>query len=139
MCSTIWVTHVAKNNMELNWLNIGNDLLQAWPVLFTLARSKSQIWQVLLTFGSIDVLYEYSSHPWCVVLMLSLIFLPRILHYIEFVYTHCYSHRLRIQDCVCGRLRLYCSMTNEDLTFTRDFNMPTRVRVHVNVTQLDPA
>ena len=31
-----------------------------------------------------------------------------------------------------GRLRLYCSMTYEDLTFTRDFNMPARVRLHVN-------
>ena len=74
------------------------------------------------------------SHPWFVVLMFSPIFLPRILHYIEFVYAHCYSRRLRISVCVSGRLRLYCNMTNEDLTFTRDFNMPARVRVHVNVT-----
>ena len=76
------------------------------------------------------------SHPWFVVLMFSPIFLPRILHYIEFVYVHCYSRRLRIQIqvCVSRRLRLYYNMTNEDLTFTRDFNRPARVRVQANVT-----
>ena len=76
----------------------------------------------------------YGSHPWCVVLMFSLIFLPRILQYIEFVYAHCCSHRLRMQVCVSGRLCLYCNITNEDLTFTRDFNMPASVIMHVSVT-----
>ena len=75
----------------------------------------------------------YGSHPWCMFLMFSPIFLPRILHYIEFVYAHCYSRRLRMQVCVSGRLRLYCNMTNKDWTFTRDFNILARVIVHVSV------
>ena len=78
----------------------------------------------------------YGSHPWCVVLMFSPIFLPRILHYIEFVYAHCYSRRLRIRVCVSGWLLLYCNMTNEYLTLTWEFNMLARVRVQVNVTFL---
>ena len=75
----------------------------------------------------------WGSHPWCVSLMFSPIFLFRILYYFLFVYTHCYSRRLRLQICVSGRLRLYCNRTNEDLMFTRDFNIPTRVIMHVNV------
>ena len=70
----------------------------------------------------------YGSHPWCVVLIFSL-----ILHYIEFVYEHCYSRRLRI------RLRLYCNITNEDLTLMRDFNIRATVREHVIATQLNLA
>ena len=29
---------------------------------------------------------------------------------------------------------MYCNMTNEEMAFTLDFNMPVRVTVHVNVT-----
>ena len=121
--------------VDVHFKNISNDrqrlttnltrIVYFWPDL-----QITKTWRVLLTFGSIDVLYD--SHPWCVVLMFSPIFLPRILHYIEFVYEQCYSRRLGIQVCVSGRLRFYCSITYEDLTFTRDFNMPVRVIVHVN-------
>ena len=73
---TIWVTRVAKNNMEQWTLATINHK----PDLYCLLLARSQTWQVLWTFGSIDVLY--GSYPWCVVLMFRSIFLPRILHYI---------------------------------------------------------
>ena len=63
-----------------------------------------------------------------------MIFLPRILPYIEFVYAHCYLHQLRMQVCVSGWLCLYCNMTKEDLTFTPDFNMPASVVMQVSVS-----
>ena len=75
------------------------------------------------------------SHQWCVVLMFSPIFLPPVLHDIEFVYAYCYLlASIKNSGFHKRRPSLYCNMTNEDLTFTRDFNMPARVRVHVNVT-----
>ena len=70
------------------------------------------------------------------------IFLPRILHYIFLlfcIYLVCLRALLfasiKNSGLRSGRLcALYCNMTNKDLMFTRDFNMPARVRVHVNVT-----
>ena len=102
MCSTIWVTRVAKNNTELN---IGNDYPQTWPILFTFGPIyKSQTWQVLLTFGSIDVLY--GSYPWCVVLLFRPIFLLRILHYIFLLFCI---------HWVCLRALLLASIKNSGL------------------------
>ena len=98
LCSTIWVTRVAKNNTELN---IGNDKPQAWPVLFTFGPITN------LT-GVVNVWFDrlFGSYPWCVVLPFKPIFLLRILHYIFLLFCTYW---------VCLRALLLASIKNSDL------------------------
>ena len=126
LCSTIWVTR--------NWTLVTLVTINQKPDPYCLLLARSTSHKPDRCCLRLVRSTYYGSHPWCVVLMFSPIFLPRILHYIEFVYVHCYSRRLGIQVCPSGWLRLYYNMTNEDLTFTRDFNMPASVRVYVNLT-----